>query len=76
MCNQGNSEKCTLTAGSALCQLNGHNPHAHDTTPLGKCNQVAVVKDFFNIIYQSHYKDTGHSGAKKTLAKVRLTDSP
>ena len=54
----------------------GHNPHAHDTTPLGKCNQAAVVKDFFDIIYQSHYKDTGCSGAKITLAKVRLSDPP
>ena len=42
----------------------------HDTTPLGKYHQVAIVENFFNIIHQAHYKDTGHGGAKKTLAKV------
>ena len=46
-----------------------------DTTPLGNYNQVAVAEDFFDIIYQAHYEDSGHSGAKKTLAKASPSES-
>ena len=47
----------------------------HDTTPLGSYKQVAVVEDFFDILHQAHYNDTGHIGAKKTLAKASPADS-
>jgi len=47
----------------------------HDTTPVGSYKQVAAVEDFFDILHQAHYNDTGHSGAKKTLAKASPADS-
>ena len=47
----------------------------HDTTPLGSYKQVAEVEDFFDILHQAHYNDTGHSGAKKTLAKASPANS-
>ena len=47
----------------------------HDTTPVGSYKQEAAVEDFFDILHQAHYNDTGHSGAKKTLAKASPADS-
>ena len=47
----------------------------HATTLLGSYKQVAEVGNFFDMLHQAHYNDTGHSGAKKTLAKASPADS-
>ena len=47
----------------------------HGTTPLGSYKQVAEIEDFFDILCQAHYNDTGYSGAKKTLAKASPANS-